>query len=305
MKHSIIVVGSLNMDLVVTVPHHPKPGESVLGSSYATYPGGKGANQAVAAARVGSNVQMLGLVGDDAFGGQLRANLEVNGVNVSQVKTVPSPSGIALITVDAQGENTIVASLGANNLLLPDRIPVDVLITAKIILMQLEMPIETVQFVTETAAAKEIPVLLNAAPVEPLPDPLLQGIHYLIVNESEATLLSEVVVRTQDDALTAAQRLRQRGIQTAIITLGNRGVIWSGPESEGHLPAHQVDVVDTTAAGDAFCGGFAACLAEGLPLETALKFANAAGAIAITRPGAQPSLGNRAEIESLLERLPG
>lgn len=302
MKHSIIVVGSLNMDLVVTVPHHPKPGESVLGSSCTTYPGGKGANQAVAAARVGSNVQMLGLVGDDAFGGQLRANLEVNGVNVSQVRTVPGPSGIALITVDAQGENTIVASLGANNLLLPDRIPVDVLTTAKIILMQLEMPVETVQFVTETAAAKEIPVLLNAAPVEPLPDPLLQGIHYLIVNESEATLLSEVVVRTQDDALTAAQRLRQRGIQTAIITLGNRGVIWSGPESEGHLPAHQVDVVDTTAAGDAFCGGFAACLAEGLPLESALKFANAAGAIAITRPGAQPSLGNRAEIESLLER---
>lgn len=289
------------MDLVVTVPRHPQPGESILGGNYAIYPGGKGANQAVAAARAGGHVRMVGLVGDDDFGVQLRANLEASNIDISQVSVVPRPSGVALITVDAQGENTIVASLGANSLLLPDRIPLDVLVTAKIVLMQLEMPLETVQFVTETAATAGIPVLLNAAPIEPLPDRLLRGINYLIVNESEATVLSEVSIRTKDDALIAAQRLRQRGIQTAIATLGNQGVIWSGPTGEGYLPAHKVDVVDTTAAGDAFCGGFAACLAEGMPLEAALKFANAAGAIAVTRQGAQPSLGNRTEIENLVQ----
>lgn len=297
----IAVVGSLNMDLMVTVPRHPQPGETILGDNYAAYPGGKGGNQAVAAARAGGSVQMLGLVGDDAFGTQLRENLEGSGVDISQVNTVPGPSGIALITVDAQGENTIVVSSGANSLLLPDRISLNVLTTAKLILMQLEIPLETVQFVAETAAAEGIPVLLNAAPVEPLPNQLLQDIHYLIINESEANLLSEVSIHTKDDALMAAQKLRQRGIQTAIITLGNQGVVWFSPEDEGYLPAHQVDVVDTTAAGDAFCGGFAACLAEGLPLEPALRFANAAGAIAVTRQGAQPSLGNRAEIEHLLQ----
>lgn len=298
---TIAVVGSLNMDLVVTVPRHPKPGETILGGHYSTYPGGKGANQAVAAARTRGRVKMLGLVGDDTFGVQLRTALETSGVDISQVGVVPGPSGVALITVDAQGENTIVVSPGANSLLLPDRIPLDVLATAEIVLMQLEMPLETVQFVTETAAAAGTSVLLNAAPVEPLPDRLLQGIDYLIVNESEATLLSEVSIRTKNDALIAAQRLRQRGIQTAIVTLGNQGVIWSSSTGEGHLPAYEVDVVDTTAAGDAFCGGFAAYLAEGMPLETALKFANAAGAIAITRQGAQPSLGTRAEIEHLMQ----
>lgn len=298
---TIAVVGSLNMDLVVTVPRHPKPGETILGGHYSTYPGGKGANQAVAAARTRGRVKMLGLVGDDTFGVQLRTALETSGVDISQVGVVPGPSGVALITVDAQGENTIVASPGANSLLLPDRIPLDVLATAEMVLMQLEMPLETVQFVTETAAAAGTSVLLNAAPVEPLPDRLLQGINYLIVNESEATLLSEVSIRTKNDAMMAAQRLRQRGIQTAIITLGNQGVIWSSSTGEGHLPAYEVDVVDSTAAGDAFCGGFAAYLAEGMPLETALKFANAAGAIAITRQGAQPSLGTRAEIEHLMQ----
>lgn len=298
---TIAVVGSLNMDLVVTVPRHPKLGETILGGHYSTYPGGKGANQAVAAARTRGRVKMLGLVGDDTFGVQLRTALETSGVDISQVGVVPGPSGVALITVDAQGENTIVASPGANSLLLPDRIPLDVLATAEMVLMQLEMPLETVQFVTETAAAAGTSVLLNAAPVEPLPDRLLQGINYLIVNESEATLLSEVSIRTKNDAMMAAQRLRQRGIQTAIITLGNQGVIWSSSTGEGHLPAYEVDVVDSTAAGDAFCGGFAAYLAEGMPLETALKFANAAGAIAITRQGAQPSLGTRAEIEHLMQ----
>ncbi len=297
----IAVVGSLNMDLVVTVPRHPKPGESILGGNYATYPGGKGANQAVAAARAGGSVQMLGLVGDDAFGVQLRANLEVSSVDTSQVGVVPGPSGIALITVDAQGENTVVASPGANSLLLPDRIPLDVLTTAKIVLMQLEIPLGTVQVVTKIAAAAGIPVLLNAAPVEPLPDRLLQGVDYLIVNQSEAALLSGAPIHTKNDALMAIRRLRQRGIQTAIATLGNQGVIWSGPAGEGYLPAHKVDVVDTTAAGDAFCGGFAACLAEGMPLEAALRFANAAGAIAVTRQGAQPSLGHRTEIENLVQ----
>lgn len=298
----IVVVGSMNMDLVVTVPRHPRSGESILGSDYVTYPGGKGANQAVAATRAGGNVQMVGLVGKDSFGVQLQSNLETSGVGASQVSVVPGPSGIALITVDSQAENTIVVSPGANSLLLPDRISLEILQGAKLILMQLEIPLETVQFVTEAAATKEIPVLLNAAPVELLPDRLLQGIAYLIVNKSEAALLSGVTVQTEDDALIAAEKLRQQGTQTVVVTLGDQGVIWSNSESEGRLPAHRVEVVDTTAAGDAFCGGFATCLAKEMPLNVAVKFANAAGAIAVTRQGAQHSLGSRAEIEHLLQQ---
>lgn len=297
----IVVVGSLNMDLMVTVPRHPKPGETILGDNYANYPGGKGANQSVAAARAGGKVQMVGLVGDDAFGAQLQANLETFGVDISQVSVVPGSSGIALITVDSQGENTIVVSPEANSLLLPNRISLEVLTDAKLILMQLEIPLETVEFVTETAATAGIPVLLNAAPGQLLPDHLLQGVRYLIVNETEAAQLSGVTIQSQDEALVAAEKLRQRGVQKVIITVGNQGVIWSSSESKGRLPAHTVEVVDTTAAGDAFCGGFAACLARGMPLEAALKFANAAGAIAVTRQGAQPSLGSQAEVENLLQ----
>lgn len=302
MNQTIVVVASVNMDLVVTVPRHPAPGETILGDSYATYPGGKGANQAVAAARAGGNVKLLGLTGEDAFGAELRSTLKASGVDTSKLGMVPGPSGIALITVDAQGENRIVVSSGANGCFTPDHLSIEVLSTAAVVLLQLEIPLRTVQFVIETTAARGIPVLLNPAPAQPLADKLLQSVDYLIINETEATLLSGVSIESEDDALRAAQKLRQRGVQTAIATLGSAGVVWSSPTREGHLPAHPVEVVDTTAAGDAFCGAFATCLAQGNALEDALQFANAAGAIAVTRPGAQPSLANRVEIERLLEQ---
>lgn len=302
MNQTIVVVASVNMDLVVTVPRQPAPGETILGDSYATYPGGKGANQAVAAARAGGDVKLLGLIGEDAFGAELRSTLKASGVDTSKLGMVPGPSGIALITVDAQGENRIVVSSGANGCFTPDHLPIEVLSTAAVVLLQLEIPLRTVQFVIEITAARGIPVVLNPAPAQPLPDKLLQSVDYLITNETEATLLSGVSIESEDDALRAAQVLRQRGVQTAIATLGSAGVVWSSPKREGHLPAHSVEVVDTTAAGDAFCGAFATCLAQGAALEDALQFANAAGAIAVTRPGAQPSLANRVEIERLLER---
>ncbi len=298
MNQTIVVVGSLNMDLVVRVPRHPAAGETILGSPYATYPGGKGANQAVAAARAGGEVKLLGLTGKDVFAAQLRSTLEAESVDISCLGEVPGPSGIALVTVDSQGQNIIVVSSGANGCLTPDRLLPEALSPAAVVLLQLEIPLETVQFVVEACSDNGVPVILNPSPVQPLPDKLLQ-VDYLIVNCGEAACLSQQAIASAKEAIAAAQKLRQRGVQTAIATLGDAGVVWASPTSTGHLPAYPVEVVDTTAAGDAFCGAFAACLAQGMALEEALQFANAAGAIAVTRPGAQPSLASRAEIERL------
>lgn len=295
MKRSIVLVGSLNMDLVVKTARHPVPGETVLGGDYTTYPGGKGANQAVAAARAGGRVAMIGLVGDDEFGGQLRENLVDNHVNDANVGTWDGPTGIALITVDAKGQNMIVVSSGANGRLTPDQVPDDVLRGATLVLLQLEVPMETVTHVVQTCAAMNVPVMLNPAPAQPLADGILKKVQYLVLNETEAASITSI-----SDPQRALERLVERGTATVIITLGEHGLIWGTKEAKGALPARKVKVVDTTAAGDAFCGALAAQLVESIPLEEALQFANAAGALAVTRQGAQTSLPTRSEIETLL-----
>jgi ribokinase len=277
------------MDLVVKVARQPSPGETVLGGDLATYPGGKGANQAVAAARAGGVVQMVGLVGDDTFGPQLRANLQSCGVDTRHLGTCDGPSGVALITVDEQGQNMIVVSPGANGSVTPEHVPLEVLRGAALVVLQLEIPLDTVRYVIREAG---VPVLLNPAPAQPVP---LDGIRYLVLNETEAALLSGV-----SEPRAAARALRAKGVGTVIVTLGGEGVCWLDAAGEGSLPAHRVKVVDTTAAGDAFCGALAVRLAEGAPLVDAVRFANAAGAVAVTRAGAQPGLGTRAEIEALL-----
>ncbi len=292
------VVGSLNLDLVVRVPHHPGPGETVLGSDYATYPGGKGANQAVAAARAGAQVEMWGAVGSDGFGRFLKENLDQNGVDTRHLRELEGPSGIALITVDRAGQNRIVVSPGANGRYTPAHLPPWT--AAALVLLQLEIPLATVQAVAEQAFAQGIPVLLNPAPVAPLPGSLLRQVRYLVLNESEAAALAQSPVETPAQAEKVAQALQQQGIPTVIITLGGAGLVWADGEERGHLPAHPVLVVDTTAAGDSFCGALAACLAAGKSLREALRFANAAAALCVTRPGAQPSLPHRAEIEAFL-----
>ncbi|MEN9226248.1 MAG: ribokinase [Thermostichus sp. HHBFW_bins_43] len=298
MPKPIRVVGSLNMDLVVQVPRQPVPGETVLGSDYAIYPGGKGANQAVAAARAGAEVQMWGAVGSDGFGHSLKENLEHNGIDTHQLTLLEGPSGIALITVDPSGQNQIVVSPGANGRYTPKCLPP--LTPAALLLLQLEIPMPTVLAVVEQAFAQGIPILLNPAPIQPLPGSLLRRIHYLVLNETEAASLTQSPIATPEQAETVARRLQKQGIPTVILTLGGAGLVWAEGEESGYLPAHSVEVVDTTAAGDGFCGALAACLAAGGSLKEALRFANGAAALAVTRAGAQPSLATRSEIEAFL-----
>jgi ribokinase len=295
MNKPIIVVGSINMDLVVRVQRQPTPGETILGGDYLTIPGGKGANQAVAAARAGGVVKMCGLVGSDPFGPVLRVNLTSNGVDTGHVGTWNGPSGVALITVDDTGQNMIVVSPGANGHVLPSMIPDALLREAGMVMLQLEIPLETVRDVIQACRIDKTPVLLNPAPAQVLPNDLLDGVRYVVANETEVMLLG-----AGQDELSSARRLRARGVDTVIVTLGERGVLWVGQGGEGRLPAHVVKAVDTTAAGDGFCGALAVKLSEGASLEDSLKFANAAGAIAVTRPGAQPSLASRGEIERFL-----
>jgi ribokinase len=295
MNKPIIVVGSINMDLVVRVQRQPTPGETILGGDYVTIPGGKGANQAVAAARAGGVVKMLGLVGSDPFGPVLRENLTSNGVDAGFVGTWNGPSGVALITVDDKGQNMIVVSPGANGHVLPSMIPGTLLREAGMVMLQLEIPLETVREVIRSCRIEKTPVMLNPAPAQTLPDDVLDGVRYVVANETEVMLLG-----AGQNELSSARRLRARGVDTVIVTLGERGVLWVGPAGEGSLPGHVVKAVDTTAAGDGFCGALAVKLSEGASLENALKFANAAGAMAVTRPGAQPSLASRGEIEGFL-----
>jgi len=300
----VLVVGSLNMDLVVRVSKLPSPGDTVLGSDVQSFPGGKGANQAAAAARAGGRVSMLGKVGSDGYGQELRRALREAGVDITTLLEHRGPSGMAFITVDEAGENVIVVSSGANRRLTPDALREELFNGVAVVLMQLETPLATVSRVAEMATKLDIPTILNAAPARALDDTLLAGIDYLIINEGEAALLSGCSLAEATElttfARTAATALRARGVGNVVVTLGGEGVLWLDEESSGHLPAHSVAVIDTTAAGDAFCGALATSLAEGLRLERAVRFANAAGALAATREGAQPSLPTRREITTLL-----
>jgi len=289
------------MDLVVQVKQHPQPGDTVLGSDTQVFPGGKGANQAVAAAKAGGLVRMVGRVGNDTYGSQLTSSLAGAGVETDFLTEHNGPSGIAYITVSEDGENTIVVSSGANRQLLPKHLDDAAFKDAAALLMQLESPLETVVAAAQKAAELTVPVILNAAPAQLLPDNLLQNIDYLIVNEGEAEALSGMQVNDRKTAFHAAKSLQEQGADHVIVTLGAAGVVWVG-EGQGEHSAFSVEVVDTTAAGDAFCGAFAVKLGEGASLTETVRFANAAGALATTLSGAQPSLPSRASIESLLAK---
>lgn len=295
----VLVVGSLNMDLVVRVERHPRPGETVLGGDVRTFPGGKGGNQAVAAARAGGAVRLLGQVGQDGYGLELRQAQRAAGVDVSGLLEHPGPSGLAFITVSGSGENMIVVSPGANARLGPEAVTDTMLAGVQVALAQLEIPLETVTRLFARARAAGVLTILNAAPARPLSDALLGLLDCLVVNESEAALLCGCPT---DAPERAAQALVARGAGTVVITLGGAGALWQSGEEGGRVAAEPVTVVDTTAAGDAFCGALAVALAEGEPLGRAVRFAGAAGALATTRAGAQPSLPERREIEALLKR---
>lgn len=300
MAGQIVVVGSLNMDLVARTPHHPQPGETILATDFHTFPGGKGANQAVAAARMGGAVKMIGRVGTDGFGQSLLQTLAKDGVDAAHVQRDPeAPTGVALITVNAAGENTIVVVSGANARMTPEDISSaePILSSAAVLVLQLETPLPVVARAAELAARSGVRVVLNPAPAQPLDASLLSRVDYLVPNQTELAMLSGC-----DSVPEAVRRLRGRGVRGIVLTLGEKGALVVEGDRETPIPGHAVTVVDTTAAGDAFVGAFAVGLTSGRSAIDAARWGNAAGAITVTRRGAQPSLPTRAEVEEFLSK---
>jgi len=299
----VVVVGSLNIDLVVRTKALPRPGETIIASQLQAIPGGKGANQAVAAARLGAHVSLIGRVGADAYGEQLRQAISQEGVEVSGVlREEGTSTGLALIVVEDSGQNMIVVVSGANARLAPADINAAATVIAEhdVLLLQLETPMQTVARAAEVAHRHGLKTILNPSPACNLPDELWPLVDVLVANESEAGLLAGVPIRSQEDAERAAIDLARRGACAVVITLGKHGALAIDGASLSLLPAFDVPVVDTTAAGDAFVAGLAVALVEGRALADAVRWGNAAGALACTRMGAQPSLPSRVELLSLL-----
>ncbi|MCL7971449.1 MAG: ribokinase [marine benthic group bacterium] len=298
MTPRVVVVGSVNTDLVVRGPRIPVPGETVTGGTFLRADGGKGANQAVAAARLGANVTLVARVGADDLGTDSVAGLRSEGIDVRHVTADPEHStGVALIMVDRAGENSILVAPGANAHLEVDDVEAarSAIESADVLLTQLESPLEAVQHAVEIARAAGVTVILNPAPARPLPESLLGGVHVLTPNRTEAALLSG-----ESDPGAAADALRAMGCGTVVVTLGAEGALLASPDERALLPGFSVVAEDTTAAGDAFNGGLAVALAEGEDLAAAVRRACAGGALAATTAGARPSLPDRASIDRLL-----
>lgn len=296
---SILVIGSINMDLVAQTPRIPVAGETLTGSSFATTPGGKGANQAVAAARLGASVAMLGMVGQDVFGTSLLNTLQNARVNTESVARVDGPSGIASIAVGAQGENSIIVIPGANAAVTPDVLDhhIALIRTAGIVLCQLELPMATVMHALELCADAGVPVVLDPAPAVPLPASAWRRIAWFTPNETEAKLYLGTELPPEE----AAAQLLALGLEGVILKRGAQGSYVARSNGEARwVPAFQVDAVDTVAAGDCFNGAFAVALREGLDPWAAARFASAAAAISVTRHGAQDSMPTRAEVDQFL-----
>jgi len=279
-------------------------GETIIGTGFHTAAGGKGANQAVAAAKLGAEVYFIARIGQDMFGDQSIENFRRVGVDVSAiVRDEERPSGVALIFVDDRGENMIVVEPGSNMALSPEDVREGLQRQPRpdIILTQLETPLDTVRYVMEYARREGIPTILNPAPARELDDALLAHVSYLTPNETEAEILTGLSVKDEESAAQAGRHLLHRGVGHVIVTLGRRGALWVHAEGEELIPTWEVEAVDTTAAGDAFNGALAVALAEGKPLLEAIRFANAAGALSVTRLGAQPSMPGLKEVEALLQ----
>ncbi|KAF0864077.1 ribokinase [Pseudomonas sp. LD120] len=303
MPAKVVVVGSLNMDLVTRAERLPRGGETLIGTSFATVSGGKGANQAVAAARLGARVSMIGCVGSDAYGEQLRGALLAEQIDCQAVSVVEGSSGVALIVVDDSSQNAIVIVAGSNGLLGPETVARfdAVLQQAEVIICQLEVPLATVGYTLKRGQALGKTVILNPAPASgPLPAEWYASINYLIPNESEATALSGVMVDSLESAEAAAACLIKAGAGKVIITLGAQGLLFASEDEFERFPAPKVKAIDTTAAGDTFVGGFAAALASGMTEAEAIRFGQVAAALSVTRAGAQPSIPSLSDVQAFV-----
>lgn len=303
----IVVVGSINADMQLQVERIPQPGETVLHGSFVTAKGGKGANQAVAAARAGASVSMIARVGSDSMGHEAVTSLAAESINTEfTVFDDTAPTGVALIFVDAKGENSIGVASGANAKLSPTDVTVarDAIASADALLVQLEVPVETVEAAVNLAAAHDVPVILNPAPAQELPRELLSKVSILTPNEGELSALTANLANRPESMRVAVRSLHIQGVGTVIVTLGKQGVLVSTPSDSHLVDAYAVDAVDSTAAGDVFSGVLTVGRAEGLALNDAVAFANAAAALSVTRKGAQPSIPRRQEIDTFMANTP-
>ena len=301
----LVVLGSINADHILNINHFPQPGETVIGKQYTVAFGGKGANQAVAAGRAGADISFIACVGDDDIGERVRQQLASDNIDTSPVEAIAdTTTGVALIFVNAEGENVIGIDAGANKAVTPDYLNryQQNIVDASALLMQLESPLETVIAAAKLAKQHNTQVILNPAPACELPDELLSLVDMITPNETEAERLTGIQVNNNDDAQRAAKALHDKGIETVIITLGSKGV-WLSQQGEGkQVSGFRVKAVDTIAAGDTFNGALVTALLEGAAMDKAVRFAHAAAAIAVTRPGAQPSVPWRNEIDDFLAR---
>jgi ribokinase len=303
---TIAVVGSSNMDLVVKSKRIPVTGETILGGDFIMVPGGKGANQAVAAAKLGAQVFFIAKLGDDMFGLQSLNNFKKEGVNIKYVfQTQEAPSGVALIMVDDEGNNVIVVAPGANHKLIPDDVKAaeSDIASSGALVAQLEVPIETIEFAAGLANKSNVPFILDPAPAQKLSAELLNMVDVLTPNETEAQILTGVEVKDQGSAEAAAQKLLECGVKSVILTMGASGYLSVGKEGKEFIAARKVAAADSTAAGDAFTGSLAVGLAKGQTLSQAALFANDVAAFSVTRMGAQPSMPTIEEIDKFIHEM--
>jgi len=303
---NILIVGSSNTDLIIKVPEIPRPGETILGGEFMTFPGGKGANQAVAAARAGGNVIFIASVGDDPYGQEAIKGYRLDNINTEEIKICKGvPSGIAMITISGSGENAITVAPGANAMLTPADLEEieEPFLEADYMLIQLEIPVETVMKAVELCSEFNTPVILNPAPATDLPDKILKKVTIITPNETEAERLTGIIVKDEVTASRAAEVLHNRGVGTVIITMGALGAYISDRLSGSRkiVPGFSADAMDTTAAGDVFNGQLAVSLAEGKALEMAVLDAHGAAALSVQKMGAQSSIPSRDETDAYLK----
>ena len=297
---NICVIGSLNMDLVVNVDTMPKPGQTIIGSNFKEVPGGKGANQAVAMARLNGNVSMIGKVGEDGFGQTLINSLKNDKVDTTYIQTAKGATGVALITVDKNAQNSIVVSPGANFEVKEDDIDnnIEAIKNSDIVVLQLETPLNTIKYALNKAKELNKYTILNPAPAVKLDDEIIKNVDLLTPNETELEIISGVSIETEEDIQKAAQIMIEKGVKELIVTLGSKGSLYINKEKSMFKKAYKVEAVDTTAAGDSYTGALAVALSQDKNIEDAMDFASKVGALSVLKEGAQSSLPILEDVEN-------